>query len=80
MAIRMRINRHEEAVCKVCGNGPDNSVEMFDIAFTDKNRITICDLCMNELLDKSLHMVVETNHKVKSSHDMRVIRNRHHNR
>lgn len=77
MPIRMRINKDSESVCKTCGDDRDNVVEMFDIALTDKHRITICDRCMNELLDKSLHMVCGVNHKVKSPKDMRVIRRRH---
>lgn len=77
MPIRMRINKDSDAVCKTCGCDQNNVVEMFDVRFTEKAQITICDLCMNELLDKSLHMVCNVNHKVKSPKDMRVIRRRH---
>lgn len=77
MAIRMRINKDPDSVCKVCGENRDNSVEMFDIKFTDKAQITICDLCMDDLGTKTIHMVCHTNHKVKTAKDMRVIRRRH---
>ena len=76
MAIRMRINKDGNAKCKVCGNGRDKSLELFDIAFTDKNIITICDLCNEVLFNKTLRATCGVNHKVKSQADMAIIRNR----
>lgn len=78
MAIKMRINKKgSEVECEVCGENRENSVEMFDIQFYDGMRITVCDYCMNRLLDKALSAVVGVNHKTKSPHDMWVIRKRH---
>lgn len=77
MPIRMRTNKNTDSICKVCGDSQKEVVEMFDISFTPKNQITICDFCMNQLLDKTLHMVCETNHKVKTPKDLKAIRRRH---
>lgn len=78
MAVRMRFNKDSSAHCKVCGASRFDSLEMFDVAFTDKARITMCDECMQVLADKSLKAVVHVNGKVKSSRDMAVIRKRQH--
>lgn len=74
--IRMRINKDGAAKCKVCGATRKNSLELFDIAFTDKNIITICDLCNEVLFNKTLRATCGVNHKVKSQADMVIIRNR----
>lgn len=74
--IRMRINKDDDAKCKVCGATRKNSLELFDIAFTDKNIITICDLCNEVLFNKTLRAMCGVNGKVKSQADMAIIRNR----
>lgn len=74
--IRMRINKDSGAKCKVCGNDRSNSLELFDISFTDKNIITICDLCNETLSHKTLKAICGVNGKVKSSSDMAIIRKR----
>jgi len=76
--IRMRINKSSDCVCKVCGATRKNSLELFDIAFTDKHIITICDLCNEQLFNKTLRATCGVNGKVKSQHDMMVIRSRPH--
>lgn len=80
MAIRMRINKDRDAKCKVCGATRKNSLELFDIAFTDKNIITICDLCTGVLLNKTLKATCGVNGKIKSRADMAIIGNRFTNR
>ena len=76
MAIRMRVCKDEEAICKVCGKSREKSLEIFEIAFTEKQIIRVCDLCNELLLSKSLKASCMVNHKVKSNADMKVIRTR----
>lgn len=74
--IRMRVNKSDDAVCKVCGNTRKNSLELFDIAFTDKHIITICDKCNSQLFDKTLKADCAVNHKLKSKKDIAIISKR----
>ena len=53
----MRTNKSFDAVCKVCGATRKNSLDLFDIAFTDKHIITICDMCNEQLFNKSLKAI-----------------------
>lgn len=75
-SIRMRICKDEEAVCKVCGKSRSKSLEIFELAFTEKQVIRICDLCNETLLSKSLKASCIVNHRVKSNIDMKIISNR----
>lgn len=72
----MRICKDEEAVCKVCGKSRRESLEIFELQFTEKQIIRICDLCNEALLNKSLKAVCLINHRTKSNADMRIIRSR----
>lgn len=74
--IRMRTNKSFDAVCKVCGATRKNSLDLFDIAFTDKHIITICDMCNEQLFNKSLKATCYVNGRVKSQADLQIIRNR----
>ena len=74
--IKMRICKDGEAKCKICGQPRDKSLEIFEIAFTEKQVIRICDLCNEQLLSKSLKASCIVNHRVKSPIDMKVIGNR----
>lgn len=74
--IKMRICKDGEAKCKICGQSRDKSLEIFEIAFTEKQVIRICDLCNEQLLSKSLKASCMVNHRVKSPIDMKVIGNR----
>lgn len=74
--IKMRINKSDNPVCKVCGHTRKNSLEFFDIAFTDKHIITICDSCNEALFDKTLKATVSVNAKLKSNKDIAIIQNR----
>lgn len=74
--IRMRINKDEKAICKVCGHTRKNSLELFDIAFTDKHIITICDSCNEMLFDKCLKATCSVNAKLKSKKDLSIIQSR----
>ena len=48
MAIKMRTNKDEKAVCKCCGATRKHSLDMFDIAFTDKHIITLSLIHISE--------------------------------
>ena len=72
--IKMRTNKSTDAVCKVCGNGRDKSIELFDIAFDEKHIITICDACNEVLFSKCLKATCSVNAKIKSQHDLMVKR------
>lgn len=74
--IRMRTNKSYDAVCKVCGATRKNSLDFFDIAFTDKHIITICDMCNEQLFNKSLKATCYVNSRVKSQTDLQIIRSR----
>lgn len=74
--IRMRINKSSDAVCKVCGATRKNSLDLFDIAFTDKHIITICDMCNSQLFNKSLKAECYVNGRLKSQADLAIIRSR----
>lgn len=76
MGIRMRQNKNPHVNCKVCGNNLDNSLGMFDIAFTDKHIITICDKCNETLFSKSLKASCMVNEKLKSKKDLDIIARR----
>lgn len=76
MAIKMRTNKDEHAVCKVCGATRNKSLDMFDIAFTDKHIITICDLCNTRLFQKTLQASCKTQGRMKSQHDLKIIQTR----
>lgn len=73
--IRMRLNKNPDAVCKVCNGTRKNSIEFFDIAFTDKHIITICDVCNNQLFRKTLKASCSIDEKLKDKHDIAVISN-----
>lgn len=76
MSIKMRSNNDENAVCKVCGENKHNCLGMFDIAFTKKHIITICDKCNNELFYKTLKADCKVNAKLKSKDDLDIIATR----
>ena len=74
--IRMRTNKSSDAVCKVCGATRKNSLDLFDIAFVDKHIITICDMCNEQLFNKTLKATCYVNGRIKSQTDLRIIRSR----
>lgn len=74
--VKMRICKDEEAVCKVCGTPRSKSLEIYEIAFTDKQIIRICDECNEQLFSKVLKASSMLNHRVKSNAELRIIRQR----
>lgn len=73
--IKMRTNSEQFPVCCECGNSRDESLEMFDICIGG-NILTICDMCNEALLKKTLKASCNVIHKIKSKHDIAVIRKR----
>ena len=74
--IKMRTNKSDNPICKVCGHTRKNSLEFFDIAFTPKHIITVCDACVDELFNKVLKANCQVNAKLKSQKDLAIIQNR----
>lgn len=75
MAIRMRNNKNADSVCCECGLERSKVLDMFDIGIGD-NIITICDMCNEDLFYKTLRAECAKNSRVKTPHDMQIIRER----
>lgn len=75
MAIKMRTNKDTDAVCCECWATAKQSLGMFDICIGGTVH-TICDLCTDAILKKTLSATVGVNHRVKDQHDMAIIRKR----
>lgn len=73
--VKMRTNSEPDAQCCECGNDRNKSLEMFDICIGGQI-ITICDLCNEQLFNKTLRAACNVHHKVKQPHDMAIIRKR----
>ena len=79
MGIKMRTLKGDtDIVCKVCGATRKDSLEMFEIMFTEKAKITICDLCNEKLFNKCLSAECMKNGRVKSQRDIKIINERKH--
>ena len=75
MAIRMRVNKHEGALCCECGSYQGEVLNMFDLQVGNK-KLTICDQCNEELFQKCLKADGVKNARVKTQRDLSVIRKR----
>ena len=73
--IRMRINKHSDSVCETCGEGSSQVLEMFDLMIGSTIH-TICDRCADQIFHKTLSATCGINAKVKSQHDLAIIRKR----
>lgn len=73
--IRMRINKHSDSVCETCGEGSSQVLEMFDLMIGSTIH-TICDRCADQIFHKTLSATCGVNAKVKSQHDLAIIRKR----
>lgn len=73
MAIKMRTVKEPDATCKICGNKRKQSLEIFEIMFTEKAKVTLCDLCNEKLLSKTLSASCKVNAKVKQKEDIEII-------
>lgn len=75
MAIKMRNNTHEDACCCDCGETQKQVLNMYDMCIGGII-FTICDRCAEQIENKVLKAIVERNGRVKSGHDMAIIRKR----
>ena len=75
MAIKMRNNTKLDAICCECGEGQKNVLNMFDLCIGG-TIFTICDECNEKLFSKCLSAECMKNGRVKSQHDMAIIRKR----
>lgn len=75
MAIRMRNSKDLDSVCCECGEHRKEVLDMFDICIGG-NIFTICDVCNEMLLSKTLSAECAKNARVKTPEDMKVIRKR----
>lgn len=73
--IRMRTNKNPDAVCCDCGRTREEALELFDVCIGG-TIFTICDLCDDILLSKTLSASCSVNAKVKNPADMKIIRKR----
>lgn len=81
--IKMRIcKKGEEGLkCKTCGCNENQCIDMFEICFIGaeskkKAKIKLCDDCVETLFDKTLKASTHINSKLKSNHDLAIIRQR----
>lgn len=75
MAIKMRNNRDSDSVCCECGDPRCDVLDMFDLCIGG-NIITICDVCNEQILQKTLKAECAKNARVKTQEDMKVMRKR----
>ncbi len=75
MAIKMRNNTNPNSVCCECGDARNAVLDMFDVC-VGGNTFTICDACNEALFTKTLKAECYKNGRVKSPHDMAIIRRR----
>lgn len=75
--VRMRNNKDSNARCCSCGDRQGEVLGMYDICI-GRTIVTVCDVCNEVLLSKTLKAEVAKNGRVKSSQDMAIIRRRQH--
>ncbi len=75
MAIKMRKNANPDSVCCECGDKRNMVLDMFDVC-VGGNTFTICDVCNEALFSKTLKAECYKNGRIKSQHDLAVIRKR----
>ena len=75
MAIKMRNSKNNNAVCCECGETRKQVLDMFDVCIGG-NIFTICDVCNDELLRKTLSAECYKNGRVKTQQDIAIINRR----
>ena len=75
MAIKMRNNTNEEAICCECGDTQKQVLNMYDLCIGG-TIFTICDRCNEQIQSKTLKALCERNGRTKSGRDMAIIRKR----
>lgn len=72
----MRTVKESNAICKICGATRKQSLEIFEIMFTEKAKLQLCDLCNDKLLYKTLSASCKVNNKLKNKEDIAIIKKR----
>ena len=75
MAIKMRNNKELDSVCCECGDHRKDVLDMFDLCIGG-NVLTICDVCNEQILSKTLRAECSKNARIKTPQDMAVMRKR----
>ena len=75
MAIKMRNNKDPNSVCCECGDHRKDVLGMYDMRIGGQI-ITFCDVCNEQIMDKTLKAEVDKNHRTKTPHDMAIMRRR----
>ncbi|MBR6605156.1 MAG: hypothetical protein IKK92_04705 [Prevotella sp.] len=71
----MRNNKDPNSVCDSCGDERKNTLEMFDLCI-GTTIVTICDVCNEQILKKTLAGECNKNARIKTPQDMKVMRKR----
>lgn len=71
--IAMRISK--KLACEICGESKENVLELFDLKLGNKV-VTLCDDCVQQVLSKTLKANVEVNSKLKTKHDLAILKKR----
>lgn len=72
MAIKMRNNKNENAICCECGETQKEVLRMYDLCIGDKI-FTICDVCNEKIFNKTLHASVLLQGDVRTPRDNKII-------
>lgn len=73
--IKMRHNKDGNAKCYNCGISAQDVLDMFDLKIGNVV-VTICDMCNEQLLQKTLTAEVRKNQRTKSPRDVAIIHKR----
>lgn len=68
--VLMRVSKNPDAVCTVCGNGMNLSVDMFDIKLGNA-MVHVCDKCMEQLATKCISAVSYSNGRTKQMNEIK---------
>lgn len=72
LAVKMRVLKPTDSgECASCGCAKDKCVDMFEVAVGGV-RFKVCDLCMEEVVQKSLRAVCHTNGRVKTQREIMI--------
>ena len=71
-AIKMRVNKNEDAICDICHKSRN---QVFDLSINN-HITTLCDLCNDNLFSKTLKANCYVNSRLKDKHDIKIIQNR----
>lgn len=77
MAIKMRNNKDQDAVCCECGGTQEEVLNMFDL-LVGGDVFTVCDVCNEKIFYKTLQANVIKDSRTKTQREIGIIRRRKH--